>query len=92
MFIKVSGAFVLLLALSSAAPSIELEQNVESNEVVPQAPWERFARMISSCADGKEDMVSCMAVKGVSALNRAARMQEVNIFSGVHFERLVNFI
>lgn len=76
-----TAVLIAVLGLAVAAPN-DLE-----NEVEQSSPFDRFARMLSACVGNGDDVTSCLAIKGITALNRAARMKEVQVFNGVQFER-----
>lgn len=75
--------FVLLslVALSAAAPSV-MDNKINSGDGFLDVT----TKMIASCADSN-DKVTCFALKGVNALNRAARSQNLELLPGVNFVR-----
>lgn len=66
-----------LVALSAAAPSI-MDNQISSTD--------SLFKMIANCADSNDKM-TCLALKGVNAINRAARAQNLEILPGVNFIR-----
>jgi len=79
-------ACVTLLAASCvfAAPS------VQDNQVEGDNTLGRAARYLGACLES-DDMATCLAVKGITALNRAARSNNIELASGVTFQRCVFF-
>lgn len=77
-------ACVTILAASCAfaAPS------VQDNRVEGDNTFGRAARYLGACFDS-DDMATCLAVKGITALNRAARSNNIELASGVTFQRCV---
>ncbi|XP_017046570.1 uncharacterized protein LOC108091737 [Drosophila ficusphila] len=75
-------ACVTLLAASSAfaAPSVQ-DNRVEGDNTLGRA-----ARYLGACLES-DDMATCLAVKGITALNRAARSNNIELASGVTFQR-----
>ncbi|XP_052858840.1 uncharacterized protein LOC128266388 [Drosophila gunungcola] len=75
-------ACVTLLAASCAfaAPSVQ-DNRVEGDNTLGRA-----ARYLGACLES-DDMATCLAVKGISALNRAARSNNIELASGVTFQR-----
>lgn len=74
-----------ILAVVSAAPSV-LDNQIERDSERNAGAWDRMSRTLVACA-GAEDMTSCLAVKGVAMLDRAARQQKIEILPGVSFNR-----
>lgn len=77
-------ACVTLLAASCAfaAPSLQ-DNRVEGDNTLGRA-----ARYLGACLES-DDMATCLAVKGITALNRAARSNNIELASGVTFQRCV---
>ncbi|XP_039492692.1 uncharacterized protein LOC120452506 [Drosophila santomea] len=75
-------ACVTLLAASCAfaAPSVQ-DNRVEGDNTLGRA-----ARYLGACLES-DDMATCLAVKGITALNRAARSNNIELASGVTFQR-----
>lgn len=76
---------VSLLALAScawAAPS------VQDNRIESDNSFGRAARYLGACLES-DDMATCLAVKGITALNRAARSNNIELVNGVTFQRCV---
>ncbi|EDW24291.1 GL24067 [Drosophila persimilis] len=76
-------ACVTLLAAAScswAAPSVQ-DNRIESDNTLSRA-----ARYLGACLES-DDMATCLAVKGITALNRAARSNNIELASGVTFQR-----
>lgn len=68
-------AFIVLsavLAIAAAAPTAE-----ESSS---------FRKSIANCLES-DDTFSCLSVKGITALNRAARSASIELFPGVSLQR-----
>lgn len=76
---------VALLAVASAAPSV-LDNQIERDSDRSSGAWDRMSRTLVACA-GAEDLTSCLAVKGVALLDRAARQQKIEILPGVTLNR-----
>lgn len=70
-----------LVALSAAAPSI-MDNQINSADSL----FDLTTKMIANCADSN-DKVTCLALKGVNAINRAARAQSLELLPGVTFVR-----
>lgn len=70
-----------LVAFAAAAPSV-MDNSVSSGDGFLDITTKMFA----SCADSN-DKVTCFALKGVNALNRAARAQNLEVLPGVTFVR-----
>lgn len=70
-----------LVALSAAAPSV-LDNKINSEDGF----FELTTKMFASCADSS-DKVTCFALKGVNAINRASRSQNLELLPGVKFVR-----
>ncbi|XP_030562934.1 uncharacterized protein LOC115764188 [Drosophila novamexicana] len=77
-----SIACVCLLAASCAwaAPGVQ-DSRVESDNTLGRA-----ARYLGACFES-DDMATCLAVKGITALNRAARSNNIELINGVTFQR-----
>ncbi|KAH8265398.1 hypothetical protein KR038_005863 [Drosophila bunnanda] len=75
-------ACVTLLAASCAfaAPSVQ-DNRLEGDNTLGRA-----ARYLGACLES-DDMATCLAVKGITALNRAARSNNIELASGVTFQR-----
>ncbi|KAH8383731.1 hypothetical protein KR009_010247 [Drosophila setifemur] len=75
-------ACVTILAASCAfaAPSVQ-DNRVEGDNTLGRA-----ARYLGACLES-DDMATCLAVKGITALNRAARSNNIELASGVTFQR-----
>lgn len=82
---KVFIVLSVLIAGALAAPSVT-DNHIQSDS----GSFGNFMKFIGNCADSG-DMTTCLAVKGISVLNRAARSSNIEIVSGVTFTRLVNF-
>lgn len=74
---KVFVVLSAVLAIACAAPGAN-SVNDESTS---------FRKMFANCL-GSEDTVTCLSVKGITALNRAARSASLEILPGVSFQRL----
>lgn len=73
---KVFVVLSVVLAVASAAPGVS-NVDGESNT---------FRKAMANCLDS-EDTVTCLSVKGITALNRAARNANIDILPGVSFSR-----
>ncbi|XP_055677147.1 uncharacterized protein LOC129786273 [Lutzomyia longipalpis] len=76
-FLLLLGAIV---AATMAAPSVVDNHIEESN------PLGSVARFVANCADSG-DVTTCLSVRGIMALNRAARAQKIELLTGVTFNR-----
>ncbi|XP_049277089.1 uncharacterized protein LOC125760727 isoform X2 [Anopheles funestus] len=74
---KVFIAIAALLAVSMAAPAPATEQT---------GAFGMMAKYFGSCLES-DDMGTCFAVKGITALNRAARAANIELAPGVTFAR-----
>lgn len=75
---KVFIVSAMLFAAALAAPS------VLDNQQDPAVAG--VSAIFGSCAES-DDVASCMAIKGITALNRAARSANLEILPGVSFVR-----
>jgi hypothetical protein len=86
------AALLLLIILSeyaTAVPTVSSEgNNLEDNEVAgrrgssgEEGNWNFMIKMIDDCAE--KDFLSCMGVKMVTALDRAARMSDIQVIDSV---------
>ncbi|XP_067007007.1 uncharacterized protein [Anabrus simplex] len=79
--------YLLLLVLPVIVSSVPLQQQVpEDNEVdgrssTEDGNWKIVAKILDDCAE--KDMTSCLGVKAVTALERAARMRNIDLMDGV---------
>jgi hypothetical protein len=73
---KVFVLSTMLFAFAMAAPGI----------MDNQVGTEGLMKVIGNCADS-DDTTTCLAVKGITALNRAARSQSIELLPGVTFTR-----
>lgn len=78
---KVICLVLLISASALAAPGI-VDNQVESDSTV-----DKMIKFFGSCLDGNTDMTTCMAIKGITALNRASRAQNLEVVSGISFAR-----
>lgn len=76
---KVFVVLSVVLAVATAAPGVS---NVEGES-------NNFRKAMASCLNS-EDTVTCLSVKGITALNRAARNANIDILPGVSFSRYAN--
>lgn len=74
---KVFIAIAALLAVGMAAPAPATEQT---------GGFGMMAKYFGSCLESDE-MATCFAVKGITALNRAARAANIELAPGVTFTR-----
>lgn len=73
---KVFVVLSAVLAMAAAAPGVN-SINDDSTS---------FRKMIASCL-GSEETVTCLSIKGITALNRAARSSNIEVLPGVSFQR-----
>ncbi|EDV90708.1 uncharacterized protein LOC6569765 [Drosophila grimshawi] len=71
---------LLLASCVWAAPGVQ-DNRIESDNTLGRA-----ARYLGACLDS-DDMATCLAVKGITALNRAARSNNIELVNGVTFMR-----
>jgi Protein of unknown function (DUF1676) len=77
---KVFVVAAVLFASALAAPGV-IDNQVESD-----SSMSKMMQYFGSCTD-QEDLVSCLAVKGITALNRAARASNIKITEGIVLAR-----
>lgn len=68
-------AFIVLsaiLAIAAAAPTTEEQTS--------------FRKMMANCLES-EDTFTCLSIKGITALNRAARSASIELLPGVSLQR-----
>jgi hypothetical protein len=82
---KVICLVLLVSASAFAAPGI-MDNQVESD-----SGMSKMFSYFGSCMDGSSDLTTCLAVKGITALNRAARAQNLEIMSGISLARDPSF-
>lgn len=82
MKVFVIVSIVLLVGCATAAPSSQ-ERSIESES---GSTFLLASRFLGPCLE-EEDMATCLAVKGITALNRAARSSSIDIISGISFKR-----
>lgn len=78
---KVFIVSTMLLAVAMAAPGVmdnKVQQGTEDASFM--------SRFVGNCADSG-DVTTCLAIKGITALNRAARSNNLEIVSGISFVR-----
>lgn len=73
---KVFVVLSVLLAGAFAMPGIN-QMEGETNT---------FRKAMASCLDS-EDTITCLSIKGITALNRAARSANIDVLPGVSFSR-----
>lgn len=73
--------FALIVAVVTAAPGPIEEESTSSYQPVVQ--------YFKSCLDSN-DIGTCLAVKGISIMNRAARAQSIEILPGITFSKKEN--
>lgn len=76
---KVFVALSALLAVAVAAPglnSIETAEDTSSS----------LRKIVSNCFSN-EDVLTCLSIKGITALNRATRSAKLDLLPGVSFTR-----
>lgn len=86
----IAVASVLALAYAAVAALAVPLAAVEENEVEePRAAgvddWRLVYKVLGECAE--KDMVSCLGVKAVAMLERAARAEDISLAEGVAFVR-----
>lgn len=72
---KVFVVLSVLIAVAVAAPGVTVDG--ESNT---------FRKAMANCLNS-EDTITCLSVKGITALHRAARASNIDILPGVSFSR-----
>lgn len=72
---KVFVVLSAVLAIAAAAPGVNSVDDSSS-----------IRKMIANCL-GSEDTVTCLSIKGITAINRAARSANIEILPGVSFQR-----
>lgn len=70
--------FVVLSAVLTLAAATPGANSVDYPSV--------FRKIIANCLTG-DDIVTCLSIKGITALNRAARSASIDLFPGVSFQR-----
>lgn len=80
----IASMCLLVASCAWAAPS------VQDNQIDSESTFTRVARYLGSCFES-DDMTTCLAVKGITALNRAARSNNIELVNGVTFKRCVLF-
>lgn len=85
VFAVTSVICLMVASCAWAAPS------VQDNHVESDTTFTRAARYLGSCFES-DDMTTCLAVKGITALNRAARSNNIELINGVSFKRCVLFL
>ncbi|CAG2055471.1 unnamed protein product [Timema podura] len=82
--------FLIVFPVVTLAGPTPLEENkIEDNEIPEErgfagdASWEMANRLLDEC--GERDMVTCLGVKAVAVLDRAARMTKIKLMDGVTF-------
>lgn len=77
---KVFIVSAMLMAVAMAAPGImdNQVQSADSSSIM--------SKIVGNCAESG-DITTCLAIKGITALNRAARSQNLEILPGVSFIR-----
>lgn len=76
---KVFIVSTMLLAVAMAAPGV-MDNKVQSEDA------SFMSRFVGNCADSG-DVTTCLAIKGITALNRAARSNNLELVSGISFVR-----
>lgn len=82
VFISASVALLAVFGCAWAAPSVQ-DNRIESDS---SSSWALAARYLGTCLDN-DDMTTCLAVKGITALNRAARSNNIELVNGISFKR-----
>lgn len=76
---KVFLVLSAVLAIAVAAPGATGANSVHDDT-------SSLRKMIANCLNS-EDTVTCFSVKGITALNRAARATNIEVLPGVSFQR-----
>lgn len=84
---KVFVVLSMILAVAIAAPGV-IDNQVQSEDA---SVGGGVAKFFGNCADS-DDMTTCLAVKGIAVLNRAARSQNIEILPGLTLTRLISNI
>ncbi|XP_055852413.1 uncharacterized protein LOC129916462 [Episyrphus balteatus] len=71
---------LLFAAAVSAAPSV-IDNKIESEGTLSRA-----AKYLGACFES-DDITTCLAVKGITAMNRAARSNNIVVTNGITFKR-----
>lgn len=82
---KVFIVSAMLFACAVAAPGV-IDNKVESD-----SSSNKMMQYFSSCMEN-EDITTCLAVKGIAALNRAARASNIQVAKGVVLTRYIRKI
>lgn len=77
---KVFVIVAMLIVSTLAAPGV-IDNKIESDSSVS-----KFMQYFGSCSES-EDLTTCLAVKGITALNRAARASNIKITEGITLAR-----
>lgn len=77
---KVFVVCTMLFAAAMAAPGI-----MDTAKTSPQEAAS-VVSVFNNCAES-DDLTTCLAIKGITALNRAARSSSLEILPGVAFVR-----
>ncbi|XP_017461467.1 PREDICTED: uncharacterized protein LOC108354810, partial [Rhagoletis zephyria] len=81
VFVAFAIASLLIVSCAWAAPSVQ-DNRIEGENGGTLA---LAARYLGNCFE-TEDITTCLAVKGITALNRAARSNNIEIVSGISFK------
>lgn len=71
---------LVFVAAVSAAPSV-IDNKIESEGTLSRA-----AKYLGACFES-DDITTCLAVKGITAMNRAARSNNIVVTNGITFKR-----
>jgi Protein of unknown function (DUF1676) len=77
---KVFVIVAVMLVSALAAPGV-IDNQVESDSTSS-----KMMQYFGSCTE-QEDLVACLAVKGITALNRAARASNIKLTEGITLAR-----
>lgn len=77
---KVFIITAVLFASALAAPSV-IDNKVEGDSTAS-----KVMQYFGSCADS-EDLTSCLTIKGITAMSRAARASNIKIVDGITLAR-----
>lgn len=79
---KVFIVAAVLFASALAAPSIT------DNKVESEGSMGKMMQYFGNCIES-EDVAGCLAIKGITALNRAARASNIKIIDGITLAKWV---
>jgi hypothetical protein len=77
---KVFIIAAVLIVSTLAAPGV-IDNKIESD-----SSMSKMMQYFGACSDS-EDLATCLAIKGITALNRAARASNIKITEGITLAR-----